>query len=331
MRAPRRRRLTAVAVGLAVAGGLGLSGATADRSSAAPTTASAPDLTTAAPEVGTATAGTAAAEPEGPPQSDFLSAFFYSAAHPAAVPAGANDWACKPDQAHPRPVVLVHGTFENRYDNWAALAPKLKDAGYCVYALNHGGDEGQPVLGTGDIPASAGQLAAFVDKVRAATGADRVDLVGHSQGGLLPRYYLGRLGGAAKVDKLVALVPSNHGTSLAGLALLARAIPGAEDALGAGCPACRQQLTGSDFLKELNAGGETQPGVTYTVITTRYDEVVTPYTSAFLEPGPNVTKATLQDVCPANATEHIGISYDRAATRLVLNALDPAHAQRPVC
>ncbi|MEV0601798.1 alpha/beta fold hydrolase [Streptomyces sp. NPDC050315] len=298
-----------MAVGLAVAGGLGLSGATADRSTAAAT----------------------AAEPQGPPQSNFLSAFAYSAAHPAAVPAGANDWACEPDRAHPRPVVLVHGTFENRYDNWAALAPKLKAAGYCVYALNYGGEEGQPVLGTGDIPASAGQLAVFVDKVRAATGAARVDLVGHSQGGMLPRYYLGRLGGAAKVDKLVALAPTNHGTSLAGLALLAHAVPGTEDTTSTGCPACHQQLTGSDFIEDLNADGETVPGVTYTVIISRYDEVVTPYTSAFLTPAPNVTNTTLQDICPTNLSEHTTISYDGTTTRLVLNALDPTHAQRPAC
>ncbi len=45
-------------------------------------------------------------------------------------------------------------------------------------------------------------------------------MVGHSQGGMMPRYYMKFLGGAAKVNKLVGLVPSNHGTSLSGLVQL---------------------------------------------------------------------------------------------------------------
>ncbi|MFJ4366493.1 hypothetical protein [Streptomyces chartreusis] len=67
------------------------------------------------------------------------------------------------------------------------------------------------------------------------------------------------------------------------------------------------------------------------MITTRYDEVVTPYTSAYLDAAPNVSNVKLQDVCPAELTDHIGIAYNDLATRLVFNALDPDHAQRPTC
>ncbi|MFE0254865.1 esterase/lipase family protein [Streptomyces sp. NPDC059010] len=315
LRRTRRRRLVFSSLaGLTAAVCIGVAGV--DRSQAAP------DPGDAAP--------VAATDPQGPPQDDFASAFAYSLAHPTAVPSGANDFTCRPGAAHPRPVVLVHGTMENRYDNWAALAPRLKEAGYCVFALNHGGTSG-PLLGTADMAASARQLADFVGRVRSATGAAKVDLVGHSQGGMMPRYYIKNLGGAAEVDKLVALTPSNHGTTFSGLGLLALVIPGGNEVLGAGCKACSQQLIGSDFLKALNAGGETDPGVTYTVITTRYDEVVTPYTSAYLDAAPNVTNTKLQDVCPAESTDHVNISYSALASRLVLNALDPAHAQRPTC
>ncbi len=64
-----------------------------------------------------------------------------------------------------------------------------------------------------------------MQKVLAATGAKQVDIVGHSQGGMMPRYYLRFLGGAAKVETLVGLAPSNHGTTVNGLFTLGR--PGA--------------------------------------------------------------------------------------------------------
>lgn len=277
----------------------------------------------------TATATATAAEETGPPQSNFVAALAYSLAHPEAIPPGANDFSCEPSRQHPNPVVLVHGTFENRYDNWAALSPLLAEQGYCVFALNYGGKQGNPIRGTGDIPTSAAQLDSFVSAVLAATGARRVDLVGHSQGGMMPRYYLKHLGGASEVDKLVALTPSNHGTTLFGLANLLALFP--PDLVDVFCAACRQQVAGSDFITDLNAGGETEPEVDYTVIATRYDEVVTPYTSSFLRDGPNVENLLLQDFCPVNFTEHVGISYDEAALRLTLNALDPENAVQPSC
>ncbi|GAA4930936.1 esterase/lipase family protein [Streptomyces coeruleoprunus] len=312
--ARHRRRLAAAATGLAAALGLGLSSLTADRASASPETAA---------------AGTT--EQTGPVQTDFVSAFRYSLTHPTAVPAGANDWSCRPGAAHPHPVVLVHGTFENRYANWAGLAPRLKEAGYCVYALNHGGAEGAPLQGTGDIVASAGQLASFVDRVRAATGAAEVDLVGHSQGGLMPRYYIDRLGGAAKVHRLVSLTSPHHGTTLQGMGLLARAVPGADDLFGASCRACEQQIVASDFLRDLNSGEMAHPAVDHTVVTTVHDQVVTPFTSSYLPPSAHVTNHTVQTYCLTNRSDHTTISYDPVAARLVLNALDPAHARRPGC
>lgn len=247
---------------------------------------------------------------------------------PNADPLGANDFSCRPSAAHPYPVVLVHGTVENKLMNWSALSPLLKNNGYCVFALNYGAYLPGPFLGLDEIDESALQLGAYVNRVLAATGASKVDLVGHSQGGMMPRYYIKYLGGNTTVRTLVGLTPSNHGTTLLGLSELGRYIPGVSSILSAGAPALEQQRQGSDFNRVLDAGGDTIAGPRYTVIASSYDEVVTPYTNSYLSGATNIN---LQSGCIVNFTEHLGVSYDRRALRMVLNALDPANARTPPC
>ncbi|UXY26654.1 esterase/lipase family protein [Streptomyces sp. HUAS TT20] len=265
------------------------------------------------------------------------------AATVAAVPAataqastaptsGWNDYSCKPSASHPRPVVLVHGTLGNSIDNWLSLAPYLKDRGYCVFSVDYGQLSGVPLFyGLGPIDKSAQQLSDYVDKVLSATGAAKADLVGHSQGGMMPRYYLKFLGGAAKVNALVGLAPDNHGTNLNGLTNLLPYFPGAEDLIKATTPGLADQIVGSDFLTKLNAGGDTVPGVHYTVIATKYDEVATPWRSQYLS-GSDVNNVLLQDLCPLDLSEHVAIGlFDRIAFHEVANALDPAHATATTC
>jgi triacylglycerol esterase/lipase EstA (alpha/beta hydrolase family) len=259
-------------------------------------------------------------------------AYGYAHASPTASPPGANNWSCQPSASHPHPVVLVHGTFGDMSDSWQALSPLLYDHGYCVFALNYGSYNGSGALGiyaTGPIENSAAQLSSFVDRVLAATGASQVDIVGHSQGGMMPRYYMKFLNGASKVHTLVGLAPSNHGTTLNGLFTLARHFPAANATL-ADCPACAQQEAGSKFMTQLNSSGDTLTGVNYTVIESTNDEVVTPYQSAFLN-GPAVTNITLQKQCPLDQGEHLSMPYDHIADGDVLTALDPQHPARPAC
>ncbi|MEV0222537.1 alpha/beta fold hydrolase [Streptomyces sp. NPDC050704] len=245
---------------------------------------------------------------------------------------GWNDYSCKPSAAHPRPVVLVHGTFANSVDNWLGLAPYLVKRDYCVYSLDYGQLPGVPLFhALGPIDKSAEQLRTFVDKVLAATGTAETDLVGHSQGGLMPRHYLKFLGGAAKVNALVGIAPNNHGTTLGGLANLLPYFPGAGDLLSKATPALADQTPGSAFLTRLNAGGDTVPGVQYTVIATKYDQVVTPYRSQYLD-GPNVRNVLVQDLCAVDLSEHAGLGlFNRIAFHEVTNALDPAHATPTTC
>ena len=275
--------------------------------------------------------GTAARASTLPVSYDFIAGATATALFPQTPPPGANNWNCKPSAAHPDPVVLVHGTFANMDDNWQTASPILVNHGYCVFAFNYGGAyASDPVQGTGEIAASAQTLASFVSKVLAATGASKVDLVGHSQGGMMPRYYINFLGGDATVNTLVALAPSNYGTTLDGFTTLAGIFGVSTNGLTTTCQACAEQMQGSAFLAHLNAN-PTRASVNYVNIESKDDEVVTPYTNAFLPPGPNVTNTTLQNQCPVDQTDHVEIASDPVAMGDMLNALDPASPVRVPC
>ncbi|MFI6090474.1 alpha/beta fold hydrolase [Streptomyces sp. NPDC051218] len=218
-----------------------------------------------------------------------------------------------------------------------ATSPCPADAGYCVYALNYGA-HGSPLnalgaKGTGRIEDSAKELATYVSRVLRTTGARTVDIVGHSLGGLMPRQYLKFEGGASKVNRLIGLAPDHHGTTANGLDMLVRAVAPATDVLVG--PSSRQQMVGSPFLKRLNAGGDTLPGVNYTVVATAYDKMVTPYTPGFLTSPADrpaaVDNITLQQVCPTDRSGHVDTLYSPNVINLTLDALHPTHRATWTC
>jgi pimeloyl-ACP methyl ester carboxylesterase len=240
-----------------------------------------------------------------------------SAQTPGVSPPGANDFGCR-SSAHPEPVILVHGTFGDMTVSWNLFSPALKAEGYCVFALD------LVKRGMAPMDQSADKLAAFIDEVRTKTGAAKVSLVGHSQGGMLPRYVAKFRGKVGVIDDIVGLAPSSHGTTN----------PLAPPLGGLGCPACAEQAAGSPFMRKLNAAPEAPGPIAYTVLSTTHDEVVTPYRSQALT-GAAVTNVVLQKKCPEDITDHVGIIYDPIALQWTENALgrpgpaDPAF--RPTC
>lgn len=262
-------------------------------------------------------------------QPNIVAGGLAAATNPDQSPPGTNNYSCK-SNAHPYPVVLIPGTFSVMEDDFGALAPILANNGYCVFSTNYGGTPGQLVQAIGPAGTSANQVAAFVAKVRQLTGASKVDLVGHSQGGMLGLYYLKLLGGAQYVHSYVGLSPSTHGTTLDGLTNLAAFFPGANDIVGALCQACVDQEQGSAFLAPLDSGPIARSGVNYTIIETLDETVVTPVGSSFVnEPG--VANKYVQGTCPLDPVDHADLAYDLVTVRMVMNALDPAHAVAPNC
>jgi pimeloyl-ACP methyl ester carboxylesterase len=137
--------------------------------------------------------GAAPAKPL-PVPYNFLPAAIFGGAGSLVGPPGANDWNCKPSAAHPEPVVLTHGILGNESTNWQTYGPLLHNNGYCVFALTYGQSPLLPAPlnqlfgGLAPIEDSAQQIAAFVQRVLTATGATKVDIVGHSEGTVVPDY-----------------------------------------------------------------------------------------------------------------------------------------------
>jgi len=167
-----------------------------------------------------------------------------------------------------RPLLLVHGVGVND-GVWFALRRKLSRRGLGpVYTINYG----PPLAG---IEHFAGQLAARIEAIRAATGAERVALVAHSMGGLVARAYLRRFG-AARIEQLITIGTPHHGS------MLARTFAGR-------CFA--QMRPASRWLADINHDESAPPPVPITSIWSRHDSIVAPQASAELACARNIALA----------------------------------------
>lgn len=203
------------------------------------------------------------------------------------------------------PIVLIHGTFANARRAFSSLAPALKARGDCLFALNYGRRGSLSPHGMADINASKQEIGAFVQSVLARTGAAKVSLVGHSQGGLLALLVAGTPELAGRIDRIVAVAPSIRGTTRVPAALSP-----------AYCPACAQQAAESPFMQSLRGTRMSSAGVRTLILATRQDVVVTPVEHQFLEE-PDVTNKLLQDDYPSIRASHSGLMHVPQAIALV--------------
>jgi hypothetical protein len=209
------------------------------------------------------------------------------------------------------PILLVPGTTLSPQVNFSWNYMRAFTAlgwRWCAVTL--------PYDATGDIQV-AGEYVVHALRTLSKQSHRQADVVGYSQGGMVPRWALRFWPDTrAMVDDVVGLSPSNHGTVVADAACL----PGCN-------PSFHQQASQSEFLRALNSGTETFTGIDYTVAYTRTDEVVVPNagpapSSALRGGSGRIANIALQDVCPLNTAEHFGIgSYDAVGFAIVADAL----------
>lgn len=265
----------------------------------------------------------ATAEPQrGPVQAGWPGGLAYSIANPAALPQGMNT-ACRPSKAHPNPVVLLNGAFLNKYATWAKFSPMLAAAGYCVFGLDYGSRMPGPFHQMGDLRDSAAEIGAFVTSVQRQTGASRVDIVGYSEGGMVPFYYLNNLGGTAHVRAVVTIASPMRGMGFYGILERMEASPEGRALMRATVPAADDGAKNSAYMRTIAQGGLTRPGVAYTTVSSR-DDLVVALNESQLPPAPNVVNWVVQDFCPSAHVFHGDAPYNDVVLQLVMKALGPS-------
>jgi pimeloyl-ACP methyl ester carboxylesterase len=157
------------------------------------------------------------------------------------------------------PVVLLHGFGMNR-TQWIWMARRLRAHGHGpIYGLNY--------FSLQTVRASAEQLARQIDRVLEHERVEKVDLIAHSLGGIVARYYIERMSGGPKVGRLVTIGTPHGGTAIG--------------RYGIGIPAARDLRGGSVVLTDL---GPVRAGAVYTSIWSRADAIVQPPESSSIAP-----------------------------------------------
>ena len=261
------------------------------------------------------TVGTAAAPSPLPTAPSPTGPIGPTAIAPLGLP-GVNDPDCT---SRYRPVVLLHGTFSTTASTFSALSSALQAAGRCLYGIDYGRGGVQPVR------SSAQAVADFIDLVLTATGAEQVDVVAYSQGGLVLRTALRLDGVASEVATAVMIAPTFHGSTSPLL-----------DSVPAGvCAACADQAAGSPLLAELDAGnspgaGDLDGDVRYAVVSSRDDTIVTPIASQVpLGSADRIHSLIVQDQCPGEFVDHVALPADPGVVSWIADALDTDGSPNP--
>jgi pimeloyl-ACP methyl ester carboxylesterase len=161
-----------------------------------------------------------------------------------------------------QPVLLLHGFLATPL-TLSTLVARLRRSGHCPHIVQLGGLLGRfnalPIEGVARV------VADRVEQLVQAHRSERIDVVGHSEGGLIGRYYVQRLDGAHRVRHLVTLGTPHRGTFWAYAGYL----------LGSLVPSLPQMAPGSPLLRALT--DESFPrAVRLTSVYSRSDSICPP-------------------------------------------------------
>lgn len=213
----------------------------------------------------------------------------------------------------------MHGTGQAK-GIWETLGNQLRADGWAVFAPDFGH------RATDLINESIDMLVPYIEAVLHATDARRAIVIGHSQGGLIATLLSLRI--ASRIKHVVCLAAPNHGTNLGGIASGLTKIPGTRNLLSNFVQSYwgvsgLEQLTGSKMVLSADEHDILGPGVTYTCLATKFDQLISPTHSCFLDDGGagSVTNQYVQDTFPQAVVLHEQMAHDWRSCALTRQAL----------
>jgi pimeloyl-ACP methyl ester carboxylesterase len=239
----------------------------------------------------------------------------------------ANDYNCK-SQVHPNPIILLHALLANPAVDLNLLQRDLNSRGYCTFSVKYGQHTLAPWIGgLTDMRTSSKTIADFILDVVKRTGSNKVDIVGHSEGGVMSLYVpMVYKEVSAHVDRIVSLGPAVHGAQYYGLTSLWYAGGDISRDLASsvlhflGCAACDDMADGGNIYNDFKAATRiVHPGNKATIIMSKSDTLVAPDRSIVNES--DVQNVFVQDFCPDDQVGHAGLAWDTGVWDIIRNVL----------
>ena len=196
----------------------------------------------------------------------------------------------------PRTVLLITGvTIKAKF--FDPIVARLKRDGFRPVVWE------PPALLSGSLFQAAQDLSDVIDRVRAESGQDKIDVLAECTGGLITRYYIQSMGGDQYVSRLVTFVSPENGLPI--LRLVAPI---------AGWPALYDLTPGSEFLKAVHSV-PLPPNVPVTSIYTCTDEYIQPYKTSIIDGATNI------GLCGRGFVGHYQTFYDPSIYLIMHDAL----------
>lgn len=199
---------------------------------------------------------------------------------------------------NPRPVLLVHGVIHNSSAFFNLRRQMAASEWKNIFTINYS-------TAHGSLTSMVEQLAKKVEEICTATNSSQIDIVAHSLGGIVSRYYMCVGDGRGRVGHLITLGTPHQGTGLS--VLLKGLVRGGLDS----------DLRSGSYLINLLKDTSIPRSAKLTSIYSKFDWIIWPQSNCYVEGLPRHSFTNHQ----IDETGHMGLLFSTKVSEIVMKAL----------